>query len=249
MAEAAVNSCRFSLSTGIGSLRFSLFDGSRPQVQFGHSLMAVQPNCPRKNQSGSWVSPQAAVKRRRRGLDIDSRQRPWSSPDLAGGEPEAEAPEPQGMPHAGWPRQSLALPVRVDQHGPGPDCQTVCARPGVPHWVRGRSLLNRPPLIRWGHGGDGEGYGNYRAAVRSLNSRPPAREGRSGVKDGSKSAKGVYLSRVNGRNRRGSLARDRRGRVAADPVPVSGTTPFAVAALTINSWCWPIVPRSVLMPH
>jgi hypothetical protein len=35
----------------------SIFDGSRPPVQFEHSLMPVQPNCPGENELGSWASP------------------------------------------------------------------------------------------------------------------------------------------------------------------------------------------------
>jgi hypothetical protein len=60
------------------------------------------------------------------------------------------------MPYAGWPRHALALHVIVDQHGPDPCCQTVCARPAVPSGVRWRLLSHSPaanPLrsgLRWG---------------------------------------------------------------------------------------------------
>ena len=36
-----------------------------PQAELGHSLMAVQLHCPRKNQPGSWVSPRPVAQRRR----------------------------------------------------------------------------------------------------------------------------------------------------------------------------------------
>ncbi len=61
VAERGMNDPIF----GRTPLDLSIFDGSRPQVLFGHCLMAVQPNCPKENEPGSWVSPQAAAKRRR----------------------------------------------------------------------------------------------------------------------------------------------------------------------------------------
>jgi hypothetical protein len=82
MAEGVANRC-FS---------FARCNGSRPQIQFGHSLLAVHPNCLRKNELGMWVSPQTAP------YAVEAfqschplRAAPLLPHDVAGGQPDAVA--------------------------------------------------------------------------------------------------------------------------------------------------------------
>ena len=58
-------------------------------------------------------------------------------------------------------------------------CALGRGRPESQNGYPGGHSLPRPPLIRWGQGGDGEGYGHHRPTLDwPLVSEPPVREGR-----------------------------------------------------------------------
>jgi hypothetical protein len=61
------------------------------------------------------------------------------------------------MPHAGW-RLLLSLSPCAGTSIARTNAVSRSRETGVPDWDPSGRSHTRPPLIRWGQGGDGEGY-------------------------------------------------------------------------------------------